>query len=176
MARGFPRRGRGTPAPRRQIGNLAIAGEFDGLTTIVGNIIALGSNAIATVGDAATIVRTRGQFTVRCPAAAAGDSLIRGAFGIYVVTSAALAIGVTAMPGPLTDSGNDWYVWAPFTLAFDNTLTEFDSKYHVTVDFDSKGMRKTKAGDTSAVMLEIQSDIAGDSIDCAYVLREQVKL
>ncbi len=100
---------------------------------------------------------------------------MRGACGLIHVNSDAFAVGLAALPGPLTDSFNDWYMWAPFTLGFDNVLTEFDSKYIATVDFDSRGMRKVKPGDNAVFMLEAESDIAGDSIDVAYSFREQAK-
>ena len=177
MARGVGRfRGGGIPAPKRQINNAAFSGEVDGVTTIVGIVKALGSDALQTAAGALTIVRTRGSLTVRAAAAAAGDSLIRGAMGIIQVSADAFGVGVTAVPGPLTDDGSDWYVWVPITLAFDNTLTEFDSKYIHSVNFDSRGMRKSKVGETSVVVFEFQSDVAGNSIDASYSIREQAKL
>ena len=171
--RGFARRG-GIKPPQRQINNLAISGDVDGLATIIGIVKAVGSLGINTL-ESSTVVRTRGEFTVRVAAAVAGDNIIRGAFGIIIVSTDAFGVGITALPGPLSDSENDWYVWAPFSMAFDNVLTEFDSKWISTVVFDSRGMRKLKVGDVSAVMFEVESDVAGNSIDMGYSFREQAK-
>ena len=102
--------------------------------------------------------------------------MVRGAFGQIVVSEDAASIGVTALPGPLSDIENDWFVWVPFTLAFDNVLTEFDSMYFQQVTFDSRGMRKLKKGDGLVSMLEVESDLAGDSIDSNVSFRQQFKL
>jgi len=34
-------------------------------------------------------------------------------FGMMIVTEDAFAVGITAIPGPGTDSSNDWFVWQP---------------------------------------------------------------
>ena len=96
--------------------------------------------------------------------------------GIILVSTDAFAAGIGSLPGPLSDSGNDWYVWTPFALAFDDVEAEFDSKWVDVVDFDSRGMRKSKFGQVSAVILEVESDRAGHSIDSCVSFREQFKL
>ena len=178
----MPRQSRGSfsgrsRAPQRQIANFGLTAEIDGVTTVAGIVKAVYSFFVVLgATDAATLVRTRGSVIIRAAAAAVGDSLVRGAFGQIVVSEDAAAIGVTALPGPLSDVENDWFVWAPFTLAFDNTLTEFDSAYFDRVLFDSRGMRKLKKGDGLVSMLEIESDLAGDSIDSTVSFRQQFKL
>ena len=164
-------------APQRQIANFGLTAEIDGLTTVIG-IAKAAYSFFVVLGntDAATLVRSRGSVIIRASAAAAGDSLVRGAFGMIVVSEDAANIGVTALPGPLSDIENDWYVWAPFTMAFDNTLTEFDSAYFDRVVFDSRGMRKLKQGDGLVSILEVESDLAGDSIDSTVSFRQQFKL
>jgi len=166
----------GIRPPQRQIGNFAATGEIDGLTSVIGVAKAVYSVGIATLLDALTIVRTRGELSVRIAAAAAGNTIMRGAMGIILVSSDAFGIGVTAVPGPLSDSGADWYVWVPFTLAFDDVIANNDSVYVAHVPFDSRGMRKSKGGDVSAIVLEVEADLAGNSIDSSFILREQFKL
>ena len=177
MARGRSFGGaRGVKPPQRQISNMSNQGEVDGLTTVIGIVKALGTFGLSTAVGAATIVRTRGSLLVRVAAAAAGDTTLRGAMGIIQVSADAFAAGVASVPGPLSDSLDDWYVWVPFTLAFDDITTEFDSAYFDRVAFDSRGMRKTKFGEVSAVVFEVDCDRAGSSIDISYVYREQIKL
>ena len=165
-------------APQRQIANFGLTAEIDGLTTSSAATIKGAFSFAVTLGntDAATLVRTRGSLLVRAAAAAAGDSLVRGAMGMLVISEDALAIGVTAIPGPLSDVENDWFVWVPFSLAFDNTLTEFDSAYFDRVMFDSRGMRKLKQGDALIPVLEVDSDVSGNSIDATISFRMQFKL
>ena len=177
MARGgFTRGARGIPAPKRQIANFGLTAEIDGLTTVVGI-----AKAVYTFGtqlantDAATLVRTRGMLGVRAAAVAGAANIVRGVFGIIVVSDDAAGIGVTAVPGPLTDSENDWVVWQPFTLLFDATIPS-DSPKAVNVAFDSRGMRKMKSGDVLTTVLEVESDIAGSAIDSAISWRQQFKL
>ena len=168
--------GRGSVAPKRQIGNSGFTAEIDGGTSVIGIVkLAYNFGFVAAV-DALTVVRTRGEFGVRIAAAAAGDTILRGALGMIVVSSDAFAVGVTAVPGPISDVGNDWFVWAPFNLLYDDVVTEFDSKYVATVPFDSRGMRKMKIGQNIVVVLEVEADRAGSSIDSSVSLRLQFKL
>ena len=168
--------GRSGTAPKRQIGNAAVSAEIDGLTTTIGIAKAVYSFGLLVTVDALTIVRTRGQFGVRVAAASSGNSIIRGVLGLIVVSSDAFAAGIGSLPGPLSDSGNDWFVWAPFTLLFDDVIANNDSKYVTAVDFDSRGMRKMKFGQEIALILEVESDLAGSAIDSAVALRTQFKL
>ena len=177
MARSFRGHGRGSlPAPKRQIANDSLEAEIDGATTVVGTTKAAYSFGLGLTSPAATLVRTRGQLIVRVVTPAAGENMVRGAFGMIVVSSDAFAIGVTALPGPLSDSGNDWFLWVPFALAFASTLTNHNSQYVAQINFDSRGMRKLKIGETLAPVLEFVSDVAGSTIDSCFSLRLQVKL
>ena len=169
----FSGRSRGV---RRQVENFAIDGEMDGVGLLAATFVkSVGSFGVAILEDPETLVRTRGQFSVNISVAAAARANIQGAFGMYVVTADAFAIGVTALPGPLTDSRNDWFVWMPFTLHVLAALDEAALGQHVRVDFDSRGMRKLKDGDVLAVMVEAITDVAAPSIDVNYSFRQQFK-
>ena len=162
-----------SPAPRRQIENFGITGTFDGIPTIVGFVKTVGSVGVAILEDPETLVRTRGFFNISVISGQAA-SIIGGAFGMYVVTADAFAIGITALPGPLTDSRNDWFVWQPFTLGGTSaSVTSLPG--NVQIPFDSRGMRKLKDGDVLAVMLELESNVAAVTIDGAYSFRQQFK-
>ena len=175
----MPRRGfsrTGVRPPQRQIANDAFDAEVDGLVTIIGTVKAAYTFGLALVESAATLVRSRGEFSVRIAAAAAGNTIIRGAFGMIVVSTDALAIGVTALPGPLSDGPNDWFVWVPFTLIGDDTLSDAETQFTRTIVFDSRGMRKMKSGDALAPVIEVVSDLAGNTIDSSFMVRHQFKL
>ena len=169
------RSGFGVKPPQRQISNASLDAEIDGLVTVVGLVKGLYTVGLATVTGALTIVRTRGVFSVRAAAAAVGNSITRGAFGIILVSTDAFAAGVGSVPGPISDDFNDWYVWAPFTLLHDDT-TPSDSPHVTTVQFDSRGMRKSKFGQVAVAVLEVESDLAGTALDSAFSMRNQVKL
>ena len=167
----------GIKPPQRQISNSQLTGEVDGLVTSSAAIVKAAYNFFFQLtANAATLVRTRGELSVRVAAAAAGNSITRGAMGMIVASTDAATIGVTAVPGPLSDATNDWFVWVPFTLMHDSVLTEFDSKFVATVPFDSRGMRKMKNGEAVVIVLEVESDLSGSAIDSAFVARVQTKL
>ena len=112
--RGFSRGRGGIKPPQRQIESSANSGEMDGVTTVVGFVKAGGTIGLSAT-QAGTIVRTRGSFMSKVVSGVpAGNSIIKGAFGIIQVSSDAFAIGITAIPGPFSDAGNDWFVWVPF--------------------------------------------------------------
>ena len=177
MARRAFSRGRsGIKPPQRQINNFAITGLMDGVVTVAGVVKALGSGGVTTL-QSSTVVRTRGHFCSKVVGSVpAGNTIVRGAFGIIMVSADAFAIGVTAVPGPLSDSLNDWYVWAPFCHLLQSGDDEGVALLaNVSQAFDSRGMRKVKPGDVSAVVVEYESDTAGSILDMGYTFREQAK-
>ena len=156
-------------APRRQIFNQGITGEVDGVTTVVGVVKVVGSIGVANGEAPVTLVRTRGrwEFSVASVSALGIDRCV---MGIMIVSADAFNIGVTALPGPLSDIENDWIVWEPLINAHTSSQAEGDIR-----SFDSRGMRKLKLGDVLAVMFEIESDVAGTIYDIGYAFRQQFK-
>jgi len=67
-------------------------------------------------------------------------------------------------------------VWAPFNLVYDDVIANNDSKYVATVPFDSRGMRKMKLDESIVLVLEVEADRAGSSIDASVSVRQQFKL
>ena len=98
-----------------------------------------------------TLIRTRGRLT-----GFTDTSSTPGAFGVVglgmiVVTASAAAVGVTAIPTPLTDLGSDWLWWDSMTLGAD-AGDVIGSE--ITIDrlsIDSKAMRKI--GNNQVVLL-----------------------
>ena len=106
---------------------------------------------------------------------AAGDQIVNGAFGIIVVSSDAFAAGTASLPGPLSDAGNDWFVWVPFHFMTGAGASAGDEALVFRTSFDSRGMRKLKIGDVTAPVIEVEADLAGGTIDIGYSYREQIK-
>jgi len=119
--------------------------------------VILGSGAQVTQ-DGLTLVRTRGLFTFAAASvgAAATDQML-GAVGIGVVTAEAFAIGVTAVPVPITTQGWDgWIYWSPLQLSPSQNAASPGA--YIVKEVDSRAMRKLRLGDTIYAALQISLD------------------
>ena len=162
-------------APRRQIFNQAITGDVDGAVPVAAsNVKTLGSVGVASGEAPVTLVRTRGRYSIGLTVFPGARANWRGVLGMIVVSADAFAIGITAVPGPLSDPENDWIVWAPTVLTVNTAALEGNAVFD-TVDFDSRGMRKLKLGDVLAVVYELFTDAGGGAFDVSYLLRQQFK-
>ena len=141
--RSYPSRG-----PRRQTdwvgttqqGYVAVA------TTVKVAIASFTPDASANNMQMPTAIRNRGSISVR-PNSTGADLDIVGAFGMCVVTQDALAVGITAIPGPFTDSQFDgWMVWQPFSLRVDFSDATGTRLFDRDYEIDSKAMRKVPSG------------------------------
>ena len=111
-------------------------------------------------GEPATIVRTRGTLWVGTDQESADEQAF-GAMGMAVVTDAAAAIGITALPLPSGNSDDDaWFVWQPWLSSFRFvSAAGFQDQLFAQYDFDSKAMRKVHDGSTAVVVLENDSAV-----------------
>ena len=103
-------------------------------------------NAVALSLRPFTIVRTRGFVgIVSDQLAGVEDQAIT--YGEIVVTDQAVAIGVTAVPTPVTDSQSSWHVLEAMADRF-NFVTGVGFQQSVVnrVVIDSKAMRKVEEG------------------------------
>jgi len=81
-------------------------------------VIASFSSATLAAIAPSTIIRTRGFFSIRSDQAAASELQI-GAIGLGLVNEVARALGITALPGPLTDALWDgWFFHQFFSQSF----------------------------------------------------------
>ncbi len=92
-----------------------------------------------------------------------------------VVTDQAVAIGITAIPTPITDMGSDkWFVYELMggRIDFDDAtgVREVGSTHR----FDSKAMRKVDIGEDLVVVLETDGSSSSLSINEGF--RMLVKL
>ena len=135
---------RGRPGPRR-LTQWFRSADVSAYTTLAGATAVL-DQSLAGIVEPITAIRMRGQISVLSDQAAATERPF-GAVGACVVSEQAFAIGVTAMPTPISDKDSDlWmmhqYYHAPVTFT-DGTGYRNISE---TFFFDSKSMRKIPEG------------------------------
>ena len=117
--------------------------------------VLIGGFSLSIDGIDETVLRSVGRFYVASDAPTASESQI-GAFGMILISDAAQAIGVTAVPGPITDASDDgWFTYMPIvqsSVAF--TSVGIEPIAGVGYDFDSKAKRVFDSGRQIAVMVE----------------------
>ncbi len=179
MARGRGFSGRSAiRAPKRQIGNSGLSAVIDGMQLSAAPTKAVFDFGLAATEAASTLVRTRGHLLVRYVATAATTRLVRGAFGGIVVSQDAFDVGVTALPGPVSDVFNDWFLWAGICITPGGSSGESNEASIQRVDLDSRGMRKIKLTERLVFMLELEADTpaVAEVVDAMLSLRLQEKL
>ena len=78
-----------------------------------------------------------------------------GAVGVCVVNGVAAALGVTGIPGPVTDLGDEiWLAWAPI-MGQGDRATLGSQVFHVPLN--SRAQRKLPGGSEVAVVVENSS-------------------
>ena len=115
-------------------------------------------NAAALALRPFTIVRTRLQVLIKSDQIANNENQF-GALGMCIVTEQATAIGVTAVPTPLTDLASDaWFVHQPLIATFALvTAVGIDADGGHQYEVDSKAMRKVEDGFDLAQTVEVSS-------------------
>jgi len=103
-------------------------------------------NAAALALRPFTVIRTRGQVCIRTDQLAASETQF-GGYGMAVVSDQASAIGITAVPTPVTDDGSDlWYLYqslmAEIRFGDATGFADMSRCYQV----DSRAMRKVEDG------------------------------
>jgi len=113
-----------------------------------------------------TIVRTRGLLNVRSDQISA-DETFGAALGFSVVSDQALAIGVTAVPTPVTDQGSDMF------FVYEEVLGKFSFITGVGFQsggadqcryYDSKAMRKVNDNQDISFAIESQSVVSSGQV------------
>ena len=123
---------------------------FTATTTFI-----VGSGMVITVG-ASTVVRLRGILDVQLTSATSPGDGFFGAFGIGVVTSAAFAAGVAALPTPVTEIDWDGWMYHTFISVHESSADEPGSgASHQRIEIDSKAMRKMDGDVTLVGVLDV---------------------
>jgi len=156
MARGRARpRGFIRPAPKTKIwiqAGLVVQTLGSGAATLIGTL-----NAAALAARPFTILRTRIELMFRSDQSATNESPT-GAYGEIVVKETASAIGVTAVPSPLTEGDADWHVYQAMSLALLSlTSVGVESPIGVRYVIDSRAMRKVGPTDDLVNVAELRS-------------------
>ncbi len=109
----------------------------------VGGTIFFSLNAAALALRPFTVVRSRFLVSIASDQVAASETQV-GAVGLAVVSDQANAIGVTAVPTPITDMGSD--LWFVHQLLYNEMIfgsaIGFQTQAQRIYEIDSKAMRK----------------------------------
>ncbi len=146
-------------APRRKTFWIGSADSTAGQTLAAATAVLDQSTTWSDDLGPATVVRTRGELYVRSDVSTTEDAF--GAMGMAVVKTTAAAIGITAIPTPITDEGDEgFFVWVPWTSSQIVGTTQGPVRANI-FKFDSKAQRKIVGGDTLVVTLENASAAHG---------------
>ena len=172
--RGFPQAGtRSTPRRLTSweagVGGGAPVTESATVTKFLGSALAFST-------DGLTLVRTRGEFVANLTAASAAANGYFGAVGIGLATAAAVAVGITAVPTPITEQGWDGWIWWSPIYAFSGRADEVEGGLaNQRMVIDTKGMRKVKEEDSLYAAIEI-TEVGAASLFVALDCRMLFKL
>ena len=147
-------------------------------TTVASNAILLAalSNAELLEETPYTVVRTRGVLTVWSDQAGVSEAP-QGIFGMIIVTDTAAQLGSTAVPDPLNDFADDWYVYQPFQQPASRQVGGSGSFNEIGVTqyiIDSKAMRKVDRNENQVIV--IRNSSATDGLIFTYIGRQLIKL
>ncbi len=136
----------GTRFATRRVQNLSWAGLQIPATSLgVDTKVILGSFVLGTEFDE-TMMRLRGVWLYIGAANAASQAAV----GMIVVSDDAFTVGISAIPGPISDIDNDgWVYWQ-------GLVQGFDAVSHVpgVFDIDNKGKRVVRQGSRIALIAE----------------------
>ena len=112
-------------------------------------------NAAALAFRPFTIVRTHLEIVLRSDQAAAIEVQI-AAVGLAIVSDQAVAVGVTALPTPISDAASNLWFLHKYVFADESSLTD-RTRGQTNLAVDLKAMRKVEQGQDMVVMLETQA-------------------
>ena len=123
-----------------------------------------------------TVLRVVGGITIASDQAAANENQI-GAFGLCVVTDAAAAIGVTALPDSVIDVGDDmWLQFQGFAQEFQfSSAVGMRPNFGIWYPFDSKAKRVVHSGSQLAVIVSNAHATHGLTISVVFRLLSMVR-
>ena len=133
--------------------------------SVTGGTLMFSLNAAALALRPFTIVRTRFLVGIVSDQAAASEDYA-AAFGMAVVSDEAVAVGVTAVPTPITQMASDF--WFVHQMMFGSFLfgdvTGFNESVMTQYEIDSKAMRKVDIGQDLVVVAEFSTVGSGSIV------------
>ncbi len=137
-------------------------------TTLAANTkIIAATFQLSNPGIGETVRRTRGRFMVVSDQVSFVEDHL-GAMGMMIVNDVAAGIGITAIPGPVTEAGDDgWFVWEPLVACSQMNPTATSSGIGsgsmamCSFEFDSKAMRRVEEGFQMVMVVENASSSTG---------------
>jgi len=146
----------------------------DTTITAAGGTIVASLNAAALAARPFTVIRTHWEVMLRSDQAAAIE-VQSAAVGCAVVSDQAVAVGVTAVPTPVTDSGSDlWYVHK-FIFGDESNLTD-RTRSATRLSIDSKAMRKVNEDQDIVTVVESGAATVGAGSIISLAGRFLIKL
>ncbi len=139
-----------------------------GVSTVVTSL-----NAAALALRPFTVVRTRGVIRIGSDQIIAIETQL-AAFGHIIVSDQAVAVGVTAVPTPLTESGSDWFVYQPMAGEFVEMAQSIQQIGGELQSIDSKAMRKVEEGQD--IIGVVENDSTSDGVVISVFTRILIKL
>ena len=135
------------------------------------------------MGDGVTIVRIRGSWSAYLEAAnVANDHFDTLAVGIGIVTAAAFAIGVTALPSPLAEIGWEGWIYHEMISGLAAIVTTGSETWGNAGSasfrgvIDSKAMRKIGSDEVLFGIVEVENEAGAVSAQFDARTRVLVKL
>ena len=121
------------------------------------------------------VQRTRGMLQVQTDVFSAAVEEQFGAFGMIIVSEDAFAVGASALPGPVTDGFQDWFLWMPICQT-SNVASAIGYETNVgTRDvIDSKAQRVWTVGNRVAIIAE--NAHATHAFEVSIAMRLLIKL
>lgn len=128
--------------------------------------------AFTALQEGLTIVRLRGELIIST-SGTSGDSADL-AVGIGIATSEAHAVGVTALPSPITDGDwNGWFYHRWCSSISTATVNVSSQSLNFRFDVDNKAMRKLLVGTVMFAVMEMDNE-AGTGITASVILNTRV--
>ena len=152
------------------------------LATFSSNAIAVSSavlisslNAAALALTPFTIVRTRGQIFVASDQVANSENQAIN-YGHIVVSEQASAIGITAVPTPITEAGSDFHVFESLMARVQVATAVSMFEIGASKEINSKAMRKVDSGEDLIEVVETPAGGPTQGIEFRSYWRALIKL
>ena len=146
--------------PSRRQSNKEWAANVDGaFTTLASGTKVLHTTfVLSNAGIDETVLRAVGGIAISSDQSIASESQV-GAMGICVVSDRAVTVGISAIPDPVTEASDDfWLLYVPFCQRSDLAITSPSSVWY---PFDSSGKRKVMEGQTIVLVVANSSGSTG---------------